>query len=131
MIGHMKRLDERWDEITVSLMSHIFIALIIGRKSPHGCFKKSYKNVSRLKHYTCNFRTVNAIDFYFQYFILYVELYFGVLYRLRVDVTIYPTTHEVRKPPQLQVGAFKSLQIRCIRLSRLIGSVPLMPALSH
>ena len=56
---------------------------------------------------------------------LYLEIYFSVLYKHGADVTRSDTPY-VSKPPHLQVGAFKLLQIRLFRrevLSLLICSI--------
>ena len=57
-------------------------------KGPSAYYKICYKNALRLNRYS--FRTVNAIDFLFSSLhntpFLYVDLYFRVLHKLRVDV---------------------------------------------
>ena len=75
-----------------------------------------------------NFVTVNNIDFLFSILHTaphpYLKIYFSVLHKHSADVT-RSDTREVLTPPHLQVGAFKSLQMWCIRrgvLSLLILS---------
>ena len=86
------------------------------RKLPHGYIIKCYKNASRLNRYT--FPTVNAIDFLFSTLhttpFHYGETYFGALHQFLSDVTRSDTPWG-SKPPHLQVGAFKSLQIQYVR----------------
>ena len=60
----------------------------------------------------CNFRTVHAIDFLFSTLhttpFQYVNVYFGILHKLRADVR-RPDSPWGSKMPHFQVGASKSL----------------------
>ena len=59
----------------------------------------------------CNFRTVHAVDFLFSTLhttpFQYVNVYFGILHKLRADVT-RPDSPWGSKMPHFQVGASKS-----------------------
>ena len=83
------------------------------RKLHHGYTIKRYKNASRY-----NFRTVNAIGFQFSTrhttSFLCVQIPFGACTtEPSADVTRSDTLRS-SKPPQLQVGVFKSRHIRYI-----------------
>ena len=85
---------------------------------------KSYMEVSN--ETSDGFGTVNAIDFLFSNIhdtpFLYVNLCFGVLHKLRADVTRpdYPWSSKL---PHLQVGASNSFQIQSVRRGLLSFSV--------
>ena len=93
---------------------------VYGRKLHHGftctCIYKSYKTCVALE--LLYFRTVKAIGLLFSTLhttplLCAVKVYFGVLHKHSVDVTRSDTSWG-SKPPQLQVGTFKSHQFRCI-----------------
>ena len=70
-----------------------------------------------------NFTTVNAIDVLFSTLhttpFHYGETYCGVLHQFLADATKSDTTWG-SKPPHLQVGAFKSLQIQYVHTGILL-----------
>ena len=78
-------------------------------KGPSAYYKICYTNALCLNR--CNSRTVHAIDFLFSTRhttpFQYVKLYFGVLHKLRADVTRFDSPWGL-KTPHLQVGASKS-----------------------
>ena len=93
----------------------------MGQFPPHGYIIKCYKNASRVNCY--NFPTFNAVDFLFSTLhttpFRYGETYYGVLHQFLADATKSNTTWG-SKPPHLQVGAFKSLQIQYVRTRVLL-----------
>ena len=80
----------------------------------HDCIK-CYKNSLRLNHY--NFRMINAIDFLFSTLLttpfLNGKIHFGALHQFLADATRSDTPWD-SKPPHLQTGASKSLQIQYV-----------------
>ena len=80
-----------------------------------------YKNASPVNRY--NFPTVNAIVLLFSTLhttpFHYGETYFGALHQFLADATRSDTPWG-SKPPHLQVGAFKSLQIQYVRTGVLL-----------
>ena len=76
--------------------------ITFGTVLPHGYIIKCYKNASRVNRY--NFPTVNAIDF---------------LFSTLADATKSDTPWG-SKPPHLQLGEFKSLQIQYLRTGVLL-----------
>ena len=84
----------------------------MGRFRPHGYIIKCYKNASRSNRY--NFPTVNAINLLLSSRhstpLHYRKKYSGALHQFFADATRSDTPWG-SKPPHLQVGAFKSLQI--------------------
>ena len=104
--------------LTKSVKNHLFKLYEMGQKiAPRKC----YKIASRLNRY--NLPTVNAIDFLFSTLhatpFHYGETYFGALHQFRADATRSDTPWG-SKPPHLQVGAFKSLQIQYVRTGVLL-----------
>ena len=74
-------------------------------------------------HCVCNFPPVNAIDLLFSTLhatpFHYRKTYFGALHQFLADITRSDTPWG-SKPPHLQVGAFKSLQIQYVRTGVLL-----------
>ena len=99
----------------------IIVVIINGTVSTKIAPRICYTNASRLNRY--NFPTVNAIDFLFSILhttpFHYGETYFGALHQFLADAKRSDIPWG-SKPPHLQVGAFKSLQIQYVRTGVLL-----------
>ena len=91
------------------------------RKLPHGYIINYYNNASCVNRY--KFPMVNAIDLLFSTLhttpFPYGKTYFEALHQFLADV-MRSDTPWGSKPPHLQVGAFKSCQIKYVRTGILL-----------
>ena len=101
------------EDADVNSCDIVVLCIIFGTVSAKIAPRKCYTNASRVNRY--NFPTVNSINLLFSTLhttpFHYGKTYFGALYQFLADVTRSDTPWG-SKPPHLQVGAFKLLQIQ-------------------